>query len=401
MSREEWDELSEHRRAGTAPPVRGDRPSVLVAIRDLPFHQEVLDFLERDPRIQVAGAATDPSALRGLLARGGVDVVVSCSTLGPDLRHPASGAAGVPLVIVAEDLTVPVLREAIDAAARGVFAWPDERAELAGVLAGMVGAIQPGTRPRGTVVAVTGSRGGAGTTFLATHLAATLADRSVRTVLVDLDVDFAGLTVALGIDTEASPRTVTDLLPVLHELAPEHVEATLYEHPRGFAALLAPPDLDIEAGDRRAIPPGLYRACIALLAGSFDAVVLHVPRSVDEVARAGVELADHVLLTTTLDLFSLYGARRALAGLGLKPGSERCRVVINGRSRSEVTPVDVARILGARPAAAIRPDPAIPRVQDRGELLPRRSRKAGRDLRTLAQAIVPPPAGARLRGKGE
>src|SRR5207302_695262 len=89
-------------------------------------------------------------------------------------------------------------------------------------------------------VAVLGSRGGAGTTFLATQLAASFATRGIATAIADLDVVCSDLTAALGIPADQPVRTVADLLPVADELTAEHLEQVLFRHAAGFSALLAP-----------------------------------------------------------------------------------------------------------------------------------------------------------------
>jgi len=137
------------------------------------------------------------------------------------------------------------------------------------------------------------------------------------------------------------------------------------------------------------VPAGLYPACVALLAGSFDVVVTLVPRALDPLAKAAVRIADDVLLVVTLDLFALYGARRALSALQMNDPPGRCLVVLNRAARAELTIGDVERILGMRPSTAIRFDPAVRRAQDRGELLPGRARRVGRDIKALTGMLVP------------
>jgi MinD-like ATPase involved in chromosome partitioning or flagellar assembly len=233
-------------------------------------------------------------------------------------------------------------------------------------------------------------------TFLATHLAAALADRGLRTALVDMDPAFSGLSAALGIDADGEVRAIGDLLPVIEELSPSHVDQALFRHSRGFGVLLAS-----GPGERPgpAVPPGLYSASVALLAGDHDMVVLHVGRPLEPVARSAIELADRVLLVTGLDLLSVYGARRALAAFRADDAPDRFSVVVNRYRRSELTPGDAERILGVRPAAILRCDPAVGRAQDRGELLPPRSRRAWRDVKALAGMLAAPGGtGAGLPG---
>jgi Flp pilus assembly CpaE family ATPase len=364
-------------------PLRPARPRMLLGIADLGFHQEVLDFLGRDPRLEVAGAATDPNRLASLLAPGNSDAVLVCPTMSRGLRHPVLRGRGNPLLVVCEEMTVPVLREAIESHAHAVFCWPEERDELAKAIIELRSERAEKPSNRGRVVAVYGARGGAGTTFIASHLAAIAADRGSKAVLVDLDTGFSDVTAALGIVQGRQVRTIADLVPVMDELSPDHLEDALYRHPRGFDVLLGPGEVSVDV----ALRPGLFRAAIALLAGSHQAVILHIPRMTHAVARAGIELADEVLLASTLDLFSLYGARRAMAALRLEDPPDRCRVVINRVGRAEMKVGDVERVLGRTIGATIRFDPNVKRVQGRGELLRPGARRSGRDLRALASML--------------
>src|SRR6266540_4028111 len=106
------------------------RPKVVLGIRDLVFHQEVLDYLERDPRLDVVAAVRWPGALVQAMSDLAPDMTVACPAMVREMRHPAVVPSSQ-LIVVAEEMTVPILRAAIDVGARWVFAWPEERAELA------------------------------------------------------------------------------------------------------------------------------------------------------------------------------------------------------------------------------------------------------------------------------
>lgn len=357
---------------------------VVVGIEDVAFHQEVQDFLGRDSRFEIVAAAVDAVRLKEITAERHPDVTVTCPVVARELRGSGAQEVTDPLVVVAEEMTVPVLRTAIDAGAHAVFAWPDEREELLTSLASVRSRKPNQDAGRGRVVAVHGARGGAGATFVATNLAASFAGQGLRTTLVDLDVNFSDVSAALGFGADDGVRTVMDLVPVMDELSPEHLEDAMFQHPRGFSVLLAPP----EGADLEVVPPGLYRGAIALLAGVNDVMVLHSPRAVDRVARAGFGLADRALLVTTLDLFSLYGAKRTMALLGPEVPQARWRVVLNKPTKSALNESDVERVLGLRPQVTIRFDPRVRRAQERGELLPERAGGIGKDVRRLAALLM-------------
>jgi len=308
------------------------------------------------------------------------------------IRHPAVGRWAPTMLLVAEVLTIPVLREAIDAGAGAVFCWPDERLELTEAIAtaSVPEPSEPGAR--GTVVAVLGARGACGATFVSCQLAAAFVDLGATSALVDLDVGFGELAVALAGPADPPPATIADLVAVREELTPGHVEDALVRHPRGFSILLAPPDPALLDGTA----VGLYRGAVALLAGSFQAVVLHLPRVIDEVTHAAVAMADEVVVLVAPDTFGLYAARRLIGALGLREGRP-CRLVLNPQVRGEIGLDEVERVVGIRPAAAIRLDPAVRRVQERGDLLGPRARRAGADIRSLAHSLLGRPSQGRAR----
>ena len=127
-----------------------------------------------------------------------------------------------------------------------------------------------------------------------------------------------------------------------------------------------------------------YRPAIAAARRACDVVVLHLPRALDDVVRAGLELADRVLVVLGLDVLSFRDAKRAIEIAGL---DGRCEFVVNRPGRSEVTPKDVERVFG-RPAVAVIPsDRSIPAAQDRGRLLAMRGR-VGRSIDRLAVNVM-------------
>jgi pilus assembly protein CpaE len=94
-----------------------------------------------------------------------------------------------------------------------------------------------GVSDREPRVLVIGAAGGCGASTLAGALALAWARAGRPSRLIELDLERGDLAGAWGIPAE---RTVADLLPVLAELGPEHVERAAYVHPSGCSLLLAP-----------------------------------------------------------------------------------------------------------------------------------------------------------------
>jgi pilus assembly protein CpaE len=246
-------------------------------------------------------------------------------------------------------------------------------------------AVPPPERPDGSralMVAVYGPRGGAGATFLATHLAASFAHGGKDAVLVDLDPVFGDVTAAMGVPPDPAPKTVADLAPVAQELGAPHLDEALWRHPAGFRALLAPADpLEHER-------VGLfhYTAALSVVQASADVVVLHLPRGLDKVAMAGLEMSDRILLVLSLDVLAFRSAKRALSLLEAAGLAGRCEIVVNRASRGDIVPSDVRRVFGVDAAAVLRSDRAVPTAQDRGALLSPRNATA-KAIDQLAKAL--------------
>jgi len=366
---------------------------VLVAVGDLALHQEVLDYLGRDGRVDVAAATTAAAEVPRLVERSGVDAIVCC----PDLARAASrrttwraghdGHRAPDVHLLAGELTVPVLRLAVDVGVRGAYRWPEEREELADRIRTSSDR-RPGTGDgRGKLIAIVPTRGGAGGTFVSAQLAASLASRTLSTVLVDGALSFSDLTPALGLRAEPRPPTIADLRPVARELNAQHLAQVLRRHDAGFDALLAPVEGDAIDGEG----PRLIRSVIRILVTEFDVVVVHLARGLDEAGLAATALADVCVLVTTRDLFSLYGAKRLvdrLAGPSATGPDPFVRVVVNRATRGGLSADEVGDVLGISPMARIRLDPAVPRAQALGELLSPRSTRAARDVDGLAGALA-------------
>jgi pilus assembly protein CpaE len=365
---------------------------VAIVIRDLAFHQEVLDFLGRQPGIEVASSHTDASQLGGVWASADArpEAVIVCPLAAGSLIGSVDHVP--PVFLVAQEMTVPALRAAIDAGAQGAFCWPEERADLPRAMSASRRRALPPSRARGRVIAVLGARGGVGVTFLAAHLAAALTRADHHTVLVDMDPAYGDLTAALGLIEDDGVTSVEDLVAVVDELDPDHVARAQMRHERGFDVLLSRPPVSIPptTGDATptSIPSGLYGACVALVAGDHDAVVIHVPRTLGALARTAVRLADEVVLVTGLDLMSLYGARRTIEALRSDTAGTPIRIVLNLARRPEVSPAEVERVLGMKAAARIRSDPSVPAAQAAGRLIGPRGGRAWRDVIALARTLL-------------
>ena len=348
---------------------------VVLALEEHDVAEEVMHFLDRSGKARVVATAGDDRQLAEAVRQLDPDAVVA----QPSLMEPAV-VLGRTLFALDTRESVASLRAAIAAGARGFYVWPADRDELAGAAAGSILAQSPGER-RAIVIAVHGARGGVGTTFVATHLAAAFARRKADCVVLDADPTYGDVGAALGAPGDGV-HTVADLLPLIDELNPEHLADALWDHPSGFRVLLAPPPEEAQL-----VGGNHLRVVVETAATACDVVVLHLPRAIDDLGLTGFRSADRVLEVLGLDVLSFRAATRALEAL--RPVSLEGRVgfVVNRASRSEITPGDVARVFGAAPLAVVPFDRAVERAQDHGRLVPWKGR-VGRTFDRLAQTVL-------------
>jgi pilus assembly protein CpaE len=312
----------------------------------------------QETRVVVVGLENDVGLYRRLLAIGVSDYLVK----------PVSG---------------PVLAEAIEAATRVHDPEPDH--------------------PRAArVIAMIGSRGGVGATALALS-AGWLVARTKKVVVLDLDLHFG--SAALSLDLELGRG--------LHEILtnPDRIDSLLI----GSAMTTAGERLQILGGEDSleecfdSDRAGLT-ALMANLAGAADCILVDAPRSLNDLSRQVLGMADMIVVVTDQSLAAMRDTRRLLSlARSLKP-SARTLVIANrvGGVAGEVSRVDFERGIAAKIDVTVPFDAkAATAAAERGKTLADVARNpatiaALRSLAAILMGVSAPPKTSlldRLMGK--
>jgi pilus assembly protein CpaE len=214
------------------------------------------------------------------------------------------------IVIVARSFDAAMLRRAMRAGVREVLVEPLDAVEIRALVERLrpileVAAAQQRER-RGQVIVTASNKGGVGKTTIATNLAVGLRRASNdKVALVDLDLDFGDVGTVLDLK---QTRTIADLAPYADRLDTDLLEGTLAEHSSGVKVLPAPR----RGQETEGIGGNLVGQVLGLLGETYPHIVVDTGTNLDEAVLAALDVADRVLLVTTLDVVSLKNVSQML-----------------------------------------------------------------------------------------
>jgi len=261
-------------------------------------------------------------------------VLAEAADLG--LRHPHTA-----ILLVCEQPTPEFLLDAMRAGVREVLPSlqaAELQAAVERVAAKRVASHGPAT---GRIHAFVGSCGGSGTTFLATNFGHQMA-QSRKTLLVDLNLQFGDALCFL--QEKKAQATIADLARDPGRLDAALLDAVAVKVTDRFSVLAAPNE-PAQAADIRAEH---VEAILKLAVSQYDAVLIDLPRHLDEIMMTALDLAATTFVVLQASVPHLRNADRLLSIFrSLEYATENIELIVNRYDRrSEVTLEQVQRTLG-------------------------------------------------------
>jgi pilus assembly protein CpaE len=240
------------------------------------------------------------------------------------------------------------------------------------------------------MITILGPKGGSGKTLTASNLSVGLADRGYSVVLVDLDLQFGDVGLALGL---APDRTIYDLAKSGGSMDADKVDAYLARHDSGAKVLLAPTRPD----HATVVTVDFLRDVYSTLRRTFDYVIVDTPPGFTPEVIASIDNSTHLCLVGMLDSLSLKNTKLGLETLDLM-GYDRervCLVLNRADSRVGIEKDDVTAVVGRVPDVMVPSDREIARSVNEGTpiVLSQDRSEAAHAFRALAEyySFVPPP----------
>ncbi|AZE50654.1 Type II/IV secretion system ATPase TadZ/CpaE [Pseudomonas chlororaphis] len=234
------------------------------------------------------------------------------------------------------------MRLAMQAGARDFLPEPVAAEELQATIGRMLMEANAELGTGGKVIAVMNAKGGSGASMLACNLAHQLATRGGRTLLLDLDLQFGSVAHCLDVVPAYSHVDVLKQVESLDSIALRgycnHFSPTLHVLGGRTGELCLTQDVHLDQLEK----------LLRLARGTYDWVVVDLPRQIDHLTGVTLEQADRIYVVLQQSLSHLKDGTRLTRILrdDLNVQSNRIQVLVNRYNKaSPVSLKDIADAL--------------------------------------------------------
>src|SRR5437868_9833721 len=306
--------------------------SVVVLSTGLDNFKDIRRALSAEQRVKLLAGGNDTDQLYEEIVR--LKPAAAIIALGPNADNAVrfierlnKECPGTALISAAQDASPDMILRSLRAGAREFLRIPISAEELRTVLdrvSDFCTKKEEAPKRKGRMVAVFSSKGGCGTSFMATNLAAATAS---KTVLVDLNLQAGDLPLFLGIDPKYS---IADMVEKRQRLDEALINSLVTPHSTNLWLLAAPREAD--SADE--IEPQHVFEVLQKLREHYDYVVLDPQHTFDSITLAALDQSDEIVLILTLDIPAIRSTQRALEIFDrLGYPRKKVRIVVNRWSK--------------------------------------------------------------------
>ena len=306
--------------------------SVVVLSTGLDNFKEIRTALAADARVQLLAGGNDADQLFEEIIRLKPAAAIIALGAGSDqgikfIQRLNSESPSTALISAAHNASPDLILQSLRAGAREFLRLPISAEELGTVIdqvtAFSAAQVQP-PKKKGRMIAVFSSKGGCGTSFIATNLAAAAA---ARTVLVDLNLQAGDLPLFLGVDPKYS---IADMVENRARLDESLITSFVTPYSSKLSLLAAPKQAD--SADE--IEPEHVFEVLQRLRESYEYVVIDPQHTFDAITLAALDQSDEIVLVLSLDIPAIRSTQRALEIFDrLGYPRKKVRIIVNRWSK--------------------------------------------------------------------
>lgn len=264
--------------------------------------------------------------------------------------------SGTAVVIMTDKVSISLVNEAAKRGIRQVFDFSVDAEEFTAALGEvneieqrLMGQLKIEKRVRAKVIAFYGVKGGVGTTSIVTNVAAALASRGKKVILLDFDLQYGDSNLFLDVE---SKDTIVELARDPEGISIEKVNAAAATHSTGFS-ILCPPKTP-EYADY--ITPEHTRKIIENVRPYFEYILIDMGTNFAETTLVALENCDEIQVITNLNVPCLKGTKAVMNVLDTLRVADKAKLVITKNRSSLIKIKDFENLMLRKAYATITSD---------------------------------------------
>ena len=194
-----------------------------------------------------------------------------------------------------------------------------------------------------------GGKGGTGKTTIAIGVAAQLAKAGKRVMLLDLDLQFGDISMALDLETKNS---IVDLVQDRGGITIENIHGFAVEHSTGMSVLCAPKSPEFADF----VSPAHIEKIIDIMRPYYEYIIIDLPASFGETTITACENCEEIYLVYNNEILSLRNARVCYNILEQLHQREKVRFILNKVEKGLVKIEDFEEMFQTKMFAAVPAD---------------------------------------------
>lgn len=216
------------------------------------------------------------------------------------------------IVASGQEMNLDMIRSCMEAGVRDFLQRPFSADQIKGLLEkhklALTSDRESGDQT-GRIVTVFSNKGGLGKTTVAVNLALSLSETIGRPVaLVDLNLQLGDITTFLDVEPK---QTIVDIARNIGRVDAAYLESSLAQYKVKNSTLYVMAD-PLHVEDAEEVTAEQINAVLTVLRATFEYVIIDTTTSFDSKTLTALDLADHILLVTMVNLPSIRSSQRLL-----------------------------------------------------------------------------------------